>query len=435
MSPVGVRRAVCALLACLLAGLLAGPVAPAAAHDVRVRHTLFGVHDGSGQSMALVHEGSVRLWDVGVRWLQIEKTPGLYDWTRLDALVTAAQAAHVEVTYVAAMTPSFYAPLPSLPPDRLSHYRDFLTALMERYRSFHGERGIAAYQVWNEANISNFWTGTPHQMAQLTRTMDEVRDAVDPDAQVVSAPLTSRLPYQVKWLQRFEAQRLHGIPVWHYFDVAALNLYPLPSYDGRPGTPEDAIAQLRSIREVMSKAGVPRSLPIWNTEVNYGLQTGVLAGHPADPIPESRQAAYVIRTYLLNAANGVDRVFWYRFDMNTLPLSAGGGTLGNTMLSEPADHSRLTRAGRAYLLVQEWMQGRLKGSKGHGPCRTDRHGTYTCVVRGSSMTRRIYWNPLHHAHVRLAKHARHLQDELGVVSGVKGGSSLRVGSEPVMVSR
>jgi hypothetical protein len=176
-------------------------------------------------------------------------------------------------------------------------------------------------------------------------------------------------------------------------------------------------------------------MPIWNTEVNYGLQTGLLAGHPADTIPASRQAAYVMRTYLLNAANGINRVFWYRYDMNTLPLSAGGGTLGNTLLSDPADHSRLTQAGQAYLLIQAWMEGTLQGSKGQGPCQTDSHGTYMCVVRGSSITRRIYWNPLHHAHVQLAKHARHLQDERGLVSRVEGGSSLRVGSEPVMVSR
>ena len=30
---------------------------------------------------------------------------------------------------------------------------------MKRYRSFHGARGIANYQVWNEANITTFWTG------------------------------------------------------------------------------------------------------------------------------------------------------------------------------------------------------------------------------------------------------------------------------------
>jgi hypothetical protein len=180
---------------------------------------------------------------------------------------------------------------------------------------------------------------------------------------------------------------------------------------------------------------VPGSMPIWNTEVNYGLQTGLLGGHPADRIPASRQAAYVMRTYLLNAANGIDRVFWYRFDMNTLPLFGGRGTLGNTLLSDPADHSRLTQAGQAYLLIQAWMHGRLMGSKRRGPCQPDSHGTYECVVKDSTITRHIYWNPVHHAHVRLAKHARHRQDERGLVSKVKGGSSLRVGSEPVMVSR
>jgi hypothetical protein len=433
MSRSGTRRAACALLACL--ALLAGLVAPATAKDVRVRHALFGVHDSTPQSLLQIHEGTVRLWDVGVRWSQIEKSPGHYDWTRLDDLVTDAQAAHAQVLYVAAMTPSFYAALPSLPPAQLQRYREFLTALMGRYKVFNGARGIASYQVWNEANVSNFWTGTPHQMAELTKTMDEVRDAVDPGARVIAAPLTTRLPSQLGWLQRFESQRLEGVPVWHYFDAVALNLYPLPSYDGRPGAPEDAMMLLQEARDRLSRARVPASMPIWNTEVNYGLKSGALAGQSADPISEARQASYVMRTYLLNAANRVKRVYWYRFDMNNMPLSAGGRPLGNTLLSEPSDHTQLTRAGQAYLLVQAWMHGTLTGSKGVAPCQRDRHGTYECVVKDSAVTRRIYWNPRHRAHVRLPKHARHLQDELGVVTKVKRGSRLPVGARPVMVSR
>ena len=43
--------------------------------------------------------------------------------------------------------------------------------------------------------------------------------------------------------------------------------------------------------------------PVWNTEVNYGLSAGGVGARPR-AIGIDRQAAYVVRTYLLNAANG-----------------------------------------------------------------------------------------------------------------------------------
>ena len=83
--------------------------------------------------------------------------------------------------------------------------------------------------------------------------------------------------------------------------------------------PEDSIALLRPRAGLLAKDEVPVGMPIWNTEVNYGLHAGGNAGTPATPIPAARQVAYVMRTYLLNAAQGVKRVDWYAYDMGNLP--------------------------------------------------------------------------------------------------------------------
>ena len=74
---------------------------------------------------------------------------------------------------------------------------------MHRYRSFHGARGIDSYQVWNEANISTFWTGSMRQMALLSQ--DDVRRTQpgDPGAQVIAPPMVTRLGYQQDWLQQY----------------------------------------------------------------------------------------------------------------------------------------------------------------------------------------------------------------------------------------
>jgi hypothetical protein len=143
----------------------------ASAQNVRIRHSFFGAHDSTDFSYSRIHEGAVRLWSVGVRWEDIELTKGHYTWTRLDQLVTDAQQAHAEVTMVVAMTPRWYASKDTNPPTTVKPYKRFVRALMQRYKSFHGSRGIAAYQVWNEANIKTYWTGSLTKLAALTKAI------------------------------------------------------------------------------------------------------------------------------------------------------------------------------------------------------------------------------------------------------------------------
>ena len=93
-----------------------------------------------------------------------------------------------------------------------------------------------------------------------------------------------------------------------------------------------------------------------------------MAGTAATPIPAARQVAYLMRTYLLNAAAGVKRVYWYAYDMGTLP---GGGTLGNTLLTDPTNRAAgtLTPAGRAFPRIRSWMAGTLVGPATKAPVR------------------------------------------------------------------
>ncbi|MGC4108875.1 MAG: hypothetical protein QM747_00260 [Nocardioides sp.] len=416
------------------------PSTSAAAHaaknaSIKVSPRFFGIHDGSGLAYGRIDFGSIRLWDAQVTWQDIEKSPGVYDWTRLDSLVADAQAHGTEVTLVLAMTPSFYSSAPSLPPTDLAAYRAFVTAVMTRYRDFNGSRGILDYQVWNEGNVRTFWTGTPHQLAALTQVVDQVRDQVDPDATVVAPSFAVRLKSQRKWLSQYVSQRIGGRPVWRYYDVNALSLYPMATYGSRTGGPEDAVAMLPDIKHRLARAKVPASMPLWATEINYGLPSGAPPGHlAAAPISQRRQAANVIRTYLLAAAAGVSRVYWYRYDWDDLPASAGGGTLGNTLLSDPTDHQVVAPAGQALATVAQWMRGRLVGSDGRQPCASNAHGTYTCTVRYQGGTRTILWNPFHKVTVHVPD-ASSKQNQQGRSARVDSRvAKVKVGYRPVMVT-
>ena len=118
---------------------------------------------------------------------------------------------------------------------------------------------------------------------------------------------------------------------------------------------------LAAARSVLNSEGVHK--PIWNTEINYGLQIG--GGGTAPRSPRGRQAAYVARTYVLNAANGVKRVFWYSWDLQTL---------ANTQLTYAS--GSLTPAGTTYGVVRGWLLGSKisscsKDRKRHLPLRRE----------------------------------------------------------------
>ena len=414
----------------VLTSPLPGVAAPAYASKVHVTHAMFGLHDGTaaGTSVGGVHEGWVRLWDTGVQWRDIETSPGRFHSESLDAQVSRARSHHAHITMVVAMTPSFYSASPTTVPARkIGRYKTFVRRLMTRYKG-----RIDSYQVWNESNIATFWTSTPRRMAELTKAMYDVRNAVDRKAKIVAPPLVTRLQFELNWIKTYETQKLNGKPVWRFYDVVALSLYPLARYNGRSGVPEDSIRLLNAAKKELRRSGVPSTKPIWDTEINYGLQSGSKGGTAAAPVSDSRQAANVIRTFVLQAANNVRRIAWYRYDWGRI---SGGGTLGNTLLTNPDDVTRVTAAGRAYAMVQKWMHGTLQGRPGRRPCAKDARGTYTCVVTDSSGTRRIYWNPFRRAKVQLASGARHKQGALGAITSVKGGSTLTVDFRPVLVYR
>jgi polysaccharide biosynthesis protein PslG len=165
------------------------------------------------------------------------------------------------------------------------------------------------------------------------------------------------------------------------------------------------------------------------------MRAGKYGGTPAVPIATRRQVAYVFRTYLLNAAQGVKRVDWYAYDMGNLPLAAGGAPLGNTLLTDPSDRpaGTLTAAGYAFPRVQSWMKGTLVGTATKRPCSANKAGTYTCVIRYASGMGRVYWNPWRTATVTLVPSARQKVSESGTSAKVRGGSKLKVGYQPVLV--
>ena len=199
--PAFLSRRMPALAVAVAAALGLGvAVAPAASAGSFEDGSQFGLHvpqiaNGVVPSVAY---GSVRLWDSGTAWGQVEKVKGQYWWDGLDRAISSANTQNVKILYVLGGTPTWAAKdkkAGTYPnkgaasnPRSIADWKAWVTAVVSRYGD-----SIDSYQIWNEANLKTFYTGTPAQMAQLTLEASRIIRQLDPTAKVVAASTTMRI--------------------------------------------------------------------------------------------------------------------------------------------------------------------------------------------------------------------------------------------------
>lgn len=413
------RVLVAAVLPVLM--LVSTVLASSPAEAQKVRPDFFGIHDAdlSSGSLPGVTVGAVRLWDTpGTTWRQIETIPGVFDFGKLDTAVNTARAAGLRPMIVLGQTPQFHATDPTAPgaygpgatsmPD-VSAWQQYVARVATRYKN------TVDYQIWNEPNVVNYWTGTVGQMATLTVTGSRViRQKAGSNATVVAPSFPLRLASQQKWFGAYWHAKASGASVSSQVDVVSVSLYPLATQG-----PEASMKLLAVAKHALPTEA--RRKPIWNAEINYGL----LGGPPAKEIPAARQAAYVVRTLVLNAASSIKRVYWYRWIV---------GPVANTHLVEN-DATTLTRAGKAWGVARGWLVG-TKVAGCHQASTGQLKGVYTCTARkGRLEVRRIYWKPTGKAAtVATDKTTTRWSDLDGHTTRHQGRLKLKVGKLPVMVA-
>jgi len=253
--------------------------------------------------------GSLRLWDNGTAWSQIELSRGKYKWHNLDGAVSNAESKGMkDILMVLGTTPSWaaskvtspvYPPYPGAnsAPKNMADWDTWVAQVVQRYKG-----RITSYEIWNEANLKMFFNGTPAQLAEMTKRAYDIIKANDPAALVVSASPALRLKsafdgFATKYLA--ELAKLKW-PV----DVLAMHTYP--KADGDPVARGELIKMAKT---AIAKAGAPASLPIWDTELNYGLAgPGTI---PAQKIKGEKAAGWVVRTYIDDLRYGLARSYWY----------------------------------------------------------------------------------------------------------------------------
>ncbi|MEZ5117168.1 MAG: hypothetical protein R2737_12960 [Candidatus Nanopelagicales bacterium] len=343
-------------------------------------------------------------------WALIQPERGRFTWSELDAWVrdTPARGGTEDLLLMIGLTPAWaagVAPGPggfsTEPPRDMSDWDAFVEAIAQRYRG-----KVAFYQVWNEASLTTFWTGTPDQMAELTARAYRIIHRVDPAAKVVSASAALRTQgsYGAFVPAYLQGLRTRGWPV----DVFSAHFYP-PSTGG----PTTSAGYVRQFQQDLRAAGAP-ARPLWNTEINYGL-AGPGPAYPYVPLSAATQAAYLAQTYLDGLRLGVERVYWYA----QLPPR---GFLGVNLW--PGE-----RSVGAWGTLQRW----LVGSVWRG-CVTKRT-VHRCKTWTGSAGATILWTPGSAKKIKVSRGIHRVCDVLGRCRSVQPGTWISVGSLPVRMTR
>lgn len=378
-------------------------------------NTFFGMHIHSlapgtpwpDSVVPSVQFGGLRLWDSGTGWAEMNTSAGVCDFSHMDSWLTEAQQNNVNVLYNLGRTPNWASSKPSdsscsyaytssddgqcdppydLNPDGTGTddiWIGWVTSVVSRYKG-----KVKYYEIWNEWNISNFWTGTPQQLVRLTQDAYCVikgapasgcnpnstfkgGTGLDPSAQIItpssvgSGTSSSQLDAAAKNMDIFLNQsQAGGMGPGSFVNIIGFHCYVSTKTIGDYPIPENAPIVDNNV------AGVPgvQGKPLFCTEGGWGdaSEEGF-----TDP---DLQAAFLARYYLVQNSTSIQRVYWYAWDTTSNDIALWSVT-------------DTTPAAIAYGEVYKWITGATQS----GACSVN--GTiYTCAYTRGSYQALAVWD-------------------------------------------
>lgn len=359
--------------------------------------------------------GSWRLWDAYVVWPNVEPQKGQWDFSHLDGYISLAESHSVEILLPLGLTPAWASSRPkeksgyehgnAAEPRNISDWSEYVREVATRYKG-----RIHAYEIWNEPNLSDFFSGRPDTMLELAREAYGVLKQVDETVLVVSPSATGQTG--IAWLEHY-LQMGGGA----YADVIGFHFYVTP------GAPEAMLELGERLRTVLEENHLATK-PLWNTETGWLIENRLSKVTPQNSsfsrvLTLEEASAYVARSYLLNWAMGVRRFYFYSWD------SEVGG------LTE-ADGQTLKPPATAFAETEKWLVDARMVS-----CLPDRSGTWICELSRPDHRAWVVWNPARTVEFKIpeAWTVSEERDLSGRQLSLSPASTVFIGPAPVLLSR
>lgn len=346
-----------------------------------VPDSYFGMHVRWGAttpSWPSVRFHSWRVITPETEWRGLQPKRNTWQFSALDSAVARAEKKGVEVMLTLGQTPPWAAarPLEKVPngwgassePRDMADWEHYVRTVVARYKG-----RIKYYELWNEPRFREVdpkramagFTGTARQMVEMGAIAKRALEELDPEARLVSPAVDARMI----GLKRLEA----------WLDAGGANVSDVIAYHIYATTPEDIPKVVSAIRGVLKKHGLEH-LEIWNTESGFLIETPDKQAKPfgdavfAKVHTQARGAAYMARSLILGAASGLDRFYWYAWDIADMAMSTAKG-------------QHITIVGEAYGNTSRWLRGASIPE-----CRTNDHRLWICSLRREDRQAWLVWN-------------------------------------------
>jgi len=271
-----------------------------------------------------------RLKELGVRWVRMfpewssmQPRQGEWDWKDADGLVAACRKNNIRALGVL----RYFAPWASAGTDSrtfplkdMQFWRDYVKACVGRYKN-----DVGAWEVWNEPNSTAFNKGgSPKDYADLVREACKAAREVNPKAKVGVTCASFDLIYLDQVLGQGAAA---------FCDFVCV--HPYPSAAMLYGNEPSFLGMAERLRGLIEKHKMPQTTEMWITEIGVGSGSGSAA-------EDARQAEGLAKTFILAAAQGFQKVFWFEMkgphglsvlnaDYSPKPSGVAAGVLARTL--------------------------------------------------------------------------------------------------------
>lgn len=373
--------------------------------------TYFGMHIHQATTTTpwpAVPFGAWRLWDAGVTWPDLEPRSGSWNFKLLDQYAALAEKHNVDLLLPLGLTPTWASARPDEPslhfrpgnlaePKYIEDWRTYVSTVARRYKGH-----IHNYEIWNEPNLTEYWTGTTKELVNLAHEASRILRDIDPKITIVG-PSATNLETGPAWLDEYLSAG-GGM----YLDAIAHHLYVFPS------PPEALLPFAGRVRQVMEKHGMSDK-PLWNSEIGWAL--------PKVFSSEMEAAGYLARAYVLNWIGGVQRCYWYAWDNQEWA----------TLRLTEADNRTLRPAGVAYGEIAKWLVSAEIRSY-----TIDSANTFICrLTRDDNSTACIVWNPDGERPFTMPQEwqTRYIRDLTGAQRAISAGTSVQIGPVPILIQQ
>ena len=175
-----------------------------------------------------------------LKWNDIERTKGQYNWTAYDQLVAGLASRGIRPYFILDYNNTNYGVSDDMTgvtnSAQITGFTNFSKAAVARYKG----KGII-WEVWNEPNLDIFWRPAPNATAymNLLKSVVPAMKAADPNA-IVVAPAVAFIANTFSFIETCAQQGLFGL-------VDAVSVHPYKDAAPESGTVDYLYDTLRSL--------------------------------------------------------------------------------------------------------------------------------------------------------------------------------------------